>query len=129
MSDGKSGKAPGNTVVKKTIKAYPIPMSFFAAEGAPAVKMSILKITTLGVIADPGEQFLNVGDQHQVSFQLPTQNISFKLTVKVIKTHDRFDINTDKKIKFVELHFKELSRDQKNTIIQFTDAIGQKRDQ
>jgi hypothetical protein len=117
-------KPAGPTVVKK-VSAYPI-TGLVAVPAAPQpVRVKILKVTTIGMIVDPVTYFFHVGECHQIEFDLPVIGATVKTEVKIIKTHDRFDATSEKKLKLVEMHFKDIAREPKNAIAQFLGAVGQ----
>lgn len=121
---------PEGVVVKK-IKPYPFEALVLVKDGAPPVKVAVLKITDVGFLmrVEQGAHHFLVGDDHRATFRLPGTPYAFNELMKVIKTYDSMDFERAKsfvKHYTVEMHFRSLSREQEGRLMQFLKAIHQK---
>src|SRR5688572_14069754 len=94
--DRKPDKKPGigilgkkeESVVVKKIKPYPFAAQF--TKEAQSFPGQIIKLVLHGFMVELGSMVVKVGDQYQVQFTLPSESQMTVVSVKVIKTYDRY---------------------------------------
>lgn len=114
-----------------TVKVHPYPIPAQIVEEAsktPAQPriLKILKLTTLGFIAETGPMTFKASERIEVTFRLPTDKMEIKGKVVVIKTYDHYEgkIRDKTKVRRVtEMHFLNLAPPAKSAIDKFLLAI------
>lgn len=118
---------PKEKVVVKKVKAFPIPIDLWVAEGQPLTKGEILRLTLVGLQMTCKDRMFKVGETLIATFTLPVLKLSIKEVVVVAKTYDTFlDASVSEKTRITEFHFKTLSLDNEKSIRNFMHAIGLK---
>ena len=125
-SKAKSGQAENSVKVAP----YPIAVSIVRVEGAPHLTGQILKLTEVGFLMKVDEsQFYKVAENiQQLSFELPVLGFRIRAPGKVVKTYDAVESMTKegiKKMKTIEVHFMNLSDENRRNIHSFLVKIGQ----
>jgi len=124
-----SDQAPDNSHVKK-VAPYPFKIEVLASETASPIVANMMKITDQGFLMRlmDAHHFV-VGQMHQVRFALPVDCGFVNTPVRVVKTYDAVQPLSAKefaKIFTIEMHFTALSKENRDQILKFIRAIGQK---
>ena len=130
MTSTKSKPAQSENSVK--VAPYPIAISILRSEGMPLLAGAILKLTDVGFLMRVDEtQFYKVAETlQQVSFELPVLGTRVRSAGKVVKTYDGLESMTKaglKKMKTIEVHFLNLSDENKRNIHSFLVKSGQSK--
>lgn len=114
----------------KNVPPYPIAISVSKGEGQPVSRGHIVKLAEHGFMMkiDLGPVF-KVGEEWILQFETPALHSHIKTIGKVMKTYDAYDIRGTEKIKMytIEMHFKSLTKDQKDAINNYLVHSGQKK--
>jgi hypothetical protein len=109
-------------VVKKKVKAYPIPVQI-TATGAP-FRGEIIKLVKKGFICNLMKHVIQVNDVLQVVFELPVIRHVITSPAIVIKTYDRTTVTAEIE-RLAEVHFTQLNDKDVGSILAFIRAIKQ----
>ncbi len=126
-------KLNANDVPVKVVKVkpYPFPAEIFKQEGAPPLKVKILKLTEIGfLLRAEKDQFFKVGQNLSIRFFLPVLQRTISTNVKVIKTYDILDQQISgamEKRYTVEMHFRALETEHKQWVLDFIAQTEDKK--
>lgn len=113
----------------KHVAAYPIPVQVSKGEGQPVSRGKIVKLAEHGFMMkiDVGPVF-KVAEEWKVVFEPPTQSL-ISVVAKVVKTYDAYEMRgkAQEKIYTIEMHFKSLTKEQKDSIDNYLVNSGQKK--
>lgn len=117
-------KLAGQKVVVKKVSPYPIAVQL--GTSTPPVMAQILKLTSVGFMAELGKGVVQVGSELAVQFQIPVLGSQVAVRAKVMKTYDRYNPKGQPNIeRMAEFHFLNLDDLQKESIKRFLTAIRQ----
>ncbi len=110
-------------VVKKKVQPYPIEGSLEL--NAVKKPVAIDQVNLKGAIVHLKGPLVFVGEYYELDFEFPVIHSAVRARVRVIKTYDRV---LDKEIhveRMAEIHFQNLSPENRARIQKFLEAIGQ----
>jgi hypothetical protein len=114
-------------LVVRKIKAYPIPADVIRPGMPQPLKVSIVRVNTLGMQIESAQLILKVGEDVNVTFTIPIRGHEINSLMRVIKTTDSYkDLTTGQKHYVTELHFKNLDPQLNSHIREFMMTIKQK---
>lgn len=123
-----TNEAPKPKVVK--VHAYPIEMSLTQSEGGAPLKGYIVKLTNFGFMMQATGHFYRIGENYMANFILPVYRQTFNEPVKVIKTYETIEAyipgGTKEKVMTVEMHFRDLKKEQKDILVAFIKKTEKK---
>lgn len=113
-------------VVTKKVSAFPIPAEIVA--DATPLKAQVVKLSTQGFMMETTENHIRPGDKIDFSFQLPVLNHWIQSQGVVIKIYSQFsgaskNEATGESYNLIEIHFKNLTVDQKNHLYDFLKRL------
>jgi hypothetical protein len=124
-----SDQGPDNSHVNR-VAPYPFKIEVLASETALPIVANIMKITDQGFLMRlTAPHHFIVGQAHLVRFSLPVDRGFVNTSVRVVKTYDSVQaINAKEfaKVFTIEMHFTALSKENREQILKFIKAIGQK---
>lgn len=111
-------------IVKKNVKPYPFDaMLELNAQKTP---VEVVFVSAKGAIVRLKTQILHVGKYYQMTFVIPVSHQPINAKIRVLKTYDKtLDLKEKTVDRLAELHFQDLTNEQRSRINAFTAAIGQ----
>jgi hypothetical protein len=114
-------------IIIKKVKPYPISAVMTSTEGKPQFNGEIIRLTPVGFQMRIGESTYHPGERWICSFTIPVMIEEISETMVVVKNVFMFDEKDKKKrLRILELHFKDPSERAKRLIHEFNLRVGQK---
>jgi hypothetical protein len=113
-------------ILTKKVSAFPFPTEIIA-HGAPE-QAQVVKLSTQGFMMETTSSHMRPGDKIDFTFKMPVLNHLIQSQGVVIKIYSQFsgaskDQQTGESNNLIEVHFKNLSVDQKNHIYDFLKRL------
>ena len=125
MNDKKAGSERSSNSPPQQ-RAYPFNIGLVGKDNPAPRKAQVMKMTNVGFIMQTDASFLyKVHDNYDLQFTLPGSSRLIAVSGKVVKTYDAMEarINIEKiKVYLVEMHFINLAKDFKRTVVEFCNA-------
>ncbi len=106
-------------------KVAPYPFSAELEKNALKHPVEVMNLTYKGAILRLKENLIHVGEVYNLSFSIPALKIPLVAEVRVLKTLDRALSGDGAIERLAEVHFQNLSPDNRAKILSFLTAIGQ----
>ena len=113
-----------NNVIKKKVKPYPILADLTIKEEKHNAK--IVRIEPVGVLVQDGKLIYPTGTKGTLSFVFPTKIARIEEEVILVKTIDTLSKEDGSTIRLLEFHFRDLKPNNRELIVSFINAIGQR---
>ncbi len=113
-------------IVTKKVSAFPFPAEVKVE--AASLKAQVVKLSTQGFMIETEANHLRPGDKIDFGFNLPVLHHTIQSQGVVIKIYSQFagaqkNEQTGQALNLVEVHFKNLSIDQKNHLYDFLKRL------
>jgi hypothetical protein len=112
---------------KAVKKVRPYPIEALITHDGKALPAHVVKLTTIGLMADLGANFMRVGEVCTISFEVPVLKLPVAANVVVVRTWDQFSVDMglgNSSHKLAELHFKGMVPEHRENIVSFLKKIN-----
>jgi len=113
------------------VSYLPIDAKLTRGEGQPTIECKIARLEEIGLIFKSTQHFFRPGEEYICNFDLPLSDLHIQVNIKIIKTYEKVEeflvAGEKERVMTVEVHYKQISSENRTAIRNFNMKIGQKK--